>query len=265
MRRLSCIVAMLGAGGTACEVIAGIQTLQRAPRDGSVPTEDAQTPSESAPADDGPASPADAQDTDLFEASTPLEASTLLDNTTSTESDAGDAGPDSNGTQPDARAEGGSSDSGLRDAPPEGPLCVGDLSNIGTRDFRISFSLTTSQGSEGALVNQRSTCSFGMFWDIRLLNGALFIETDDGQNYMQLTTSGRVVNDGQAHAVLVRRTSASVTVQIDGAAAGTGVSQASFARLPPVVSGMDPCQVGLMKDNTAAFKGTLTNLCVSAP
>ncbi|HEV3188876.1 MAG TPA: laminin G domain-containing protein, partial [Polyangiaceae bacterium] len=217
------------------------------------------------PADDGPTLLADAQDTDLSDASTLAESSTLPDNTTSMESDAGDAGPDSNGTQRDANAEGASSDSAPRDAPPEGPPCVGDLSNIGTRDFRISFSVTTSQGSQSALVNQRSTCSFGMFWDIRLENGALFIETDDGQNYMQFTTSGRAVNDGQPHAVLVRRTSASVTAQIDGAAVGTGVSRASFGRLPAVVSGMDPCQVGPMKDNTVAFTGTLTNLCVSAP
>jgi len=250
---------MLAAGGTACEVIAGIQNLQLVPPDGNVPTEDAQTPPESAPPDDSQTLPADAEDTDLF------EASTLADGATSTEPDAGDAAPDSTDTQPDTSAGDGSSDSGPGDAPREGPPCADDLSNVGTRDFRISFSLTTSQGSLSALVNQRSNCGHGMFWDIRLSSGALEIETDDGQNYMQFTTSGRAVNNGQPHAVLVRRTSGLVTVQIDGAAVGSGVSQASFARLPPVVSGMDPCQVGPLKDNTVAFKGTLTNLCVSAP
>jgi hypothetical protein len=257
MRRLWCIAAVLAAGGSACEVIAGIRDLHLAPPGGDVPPDDAQTP-ESALADESPApAPDDAQDTGV------VEASGLPDDTSS---DAGDVGlTDSNGTRLDASVEDATFDSGLRDALAEGSPCVGDLSNIGAGDFRISFSLTSSQRGTVAVANQRTTCWFGMFWDVRLLNGTLEIETDDGVNYMQFTTSGHLVNDGQPHQVLIRRTSQMVTVQIDGVAAGTGVSRASFGRLSPVVWGMDPCQVGPMKDSTVAFKGTLTNLCVTVP
>jgi len=36
--------------------------------------------------------------------------------------------------------------------------CVRDLSNIGTGDFHISFSVMTTQAGLTALINQRATC-----------------------------------------------------------------------------------------------------------
>ncbi len=48
-----------------------------------------------------------------------------------------------------------------------GAACLGDLSNIGAADFHISFTLTTDAGAM-PVVNQRATCNFGMFWDVRM-------------------------------------------------------------------------------------------------
>jgi hypothetical protein len=192
------------------------------------------------------------------------EAPILPDDSPSMESDTDAVPPDSNATQFDASTEDAHPDSAPRDPSPEGSRCLGDLSNIGVRDFSISFSLTTSQRGTVALVNQRTACSFGMFWDIRLTNGSLQIETSDGTNYAIFRTTGRPVNDGASHDIIVRRTAELVSVHIDGAAAGTGASGASFAQLAPV-SGMDPCEVGPMKDGTVALSGTLTNLCIAVP
>jgi Laminin G domain len=257
MRRLWCIAAALAAGGSACEVVAGIRDLRFVPPDGLAPPGDAQTTPESGLGEGSPAPAPDSDDTDAVQ--------TLADSTPSMDSDAVAEFTDSSGTQHDASAQDASFDSGPSDARPEGPACAGDLSNIGVGDFRISFTLTTLQLGIVAVVNQRSACGHGMFWDIRLFSGALKIETDDGAQYTQFTTAGSLVNDGLPHNVLVRRKVQLLTVQIDGLTAAMGASPASFARLSPAVSGMDPCQSGPLSDGTVAFKGTLTDLCISAP
>jgi hypothetical protein len=49
---------------------------------------------------------------------------------------------------------------GPADASEGGATCADDLSNIGTADFTIAFSL-----------NQRSACTFSMLWDVRVSSG----------------------------------------------------------------------------------------------
>jgi hypothetical protein len=160
--------------------------------------------------------------------------------------------PDSS-AQPSATA-----DSATADA----PVCSGDLSNIGSGDFRVSFVITTTQTQFAALVNQRAVCAHAVFWDVRMTTGGLLaVETDDDTNYTPLTSSGAKVNDGRPHDVLVQRAAGTLTVYVDGVASGAAPSIASFGQLPPLRSGADACTAAI--DGTMTFTGTLTDLCVS--
>jgi Laminin G domain len=154
--------------------------------------------------------------------------------------------------------------SGASDAGQDASACKGDLSNVGTGDFHVSATITTVQSGLVALANQRGVCGFGVFWDIRIQNGLLFVETDDNTSYTNLVSTGKTVNDGQPHDVLVNRTAGTLTAYIDGVASGSKRSAASLASLPPLLSRTDPC-IGHTGDPTVAFVGTIANLCVAAP
>jgi hypothetical protein len=157
-------------------------------------------------------------------------------------------------------------DSAVSDSGQDAARCINDLSNIGTGDFQISFSMTGSQTGRTALVNQRRICYFEAFWDIRVSDGALLIETDQNSqsNWVLFTTKGPLVNDGQVHTVLVRRSAETVTAYIDGIASGSFISRASFGPLAPIAIGTDPCDNTSM-DSTVAFTGKVTNLCITIP
>jgi hypothetical protein len=142
------------------------------------------------------------------------------------------------------------------------PLPVAGLSNIGTADFHISLTVTTTQSARTALINQRAFCWFGGFWDIRLVNGALLIETCDASvNYTTVSTQGPLVNDGRPHRVIVERVRKQLTVYIDGIASGGGLSNSAFGLLPPV-SRHDPCE---MAGQYGPFVGSIANLSVMSP
>jgi Laminin G domain len=151
---------------------------------------------------------------------------------------------------------------------------IGSLSNIGTQNFHISFRIVTTQVGWVALVNQRSGCGFGFFWDIRQCApgrdgcpaaDVLIVETDNNdQASYQAIFSKSPVNDGQAHDVVVARTARMLTIQIDGnAPSNATTSVASFgATMPPVQVGKDVC---IRVDSTVALTGTLSNLCITSP
>ena len=156
-------------------------------------------------------------------------------------------------------------DSAVHDSGQDAARCINDLSDIGRADFQISFSMMGTQTELTALVNQRRICYFGAFWDIRVENGALIIETDGNSqaNWMSFTTKGPLVDDGREHSVLVQRRAGTVTAYIDGMASGTSTSRASFGALPPTAIGTDPCDNSV--DHTVAFTGKVTNLCITSP
>jgi laminin G domain protein len=165
---------------------------------------------------------------------------------------------------------------------PDSPACIGSLSNIGTADFHISFTVKTSQAGFAALVSQRKTCLLGDYWDVRMADGHIQVETDDtdGANHwtqlcaaVEGSDAGRCtsvapanlpppVNDGQPHRVVISRSSGSLQASVDALTSSAVESQASFGSLSPVAIGSDPCE-GV--DGTVAFTGTLTNLCLSTP
>jgi hypothetical protein len=147
-----------------------------------------------------------------------------------------------------------------------GGTCKDDLSVIGTGDFTIKFTITTTQGgSNVAVLNQRGSCGYSVFWDIRMNAGLLRAETDDGT-----TTTGYIsldgtvaVNDGAPHVVIVKRVAQVLTITVDGNAAGSGASTASLTSLSALQVGADVCD-GL--DGTVALTaGTITNICITSP
>jgi len=144
------------------------------------------------------------------------------------------------------------------------PACTGDLSNIGTGDFRIAFTLTTQTTKREALLNQRSACTVGMFWDLRLApsTGHIQYEIDDGPHDVQ--GEGNVAaNDGLAHQIVFSRTAGTLTLQVDSATVMTSGGVAplvSFGSLPPLRQGTDVCD---NLDGTQPLSGTITQVCVS--
>jgi hypothetical protein len=140
--------------------------------------------------------------------------------------------------------------------------CVRDLSNIGTGDFHISFSVMTAQVGQTALINQRATCDFGQFWDIRMSDGALLVETAEGANLSTFKTVGPKVNDGGKHSVTIARVSGTIAGFIDGAAVGTVASSTSLRQLTPLVTHSDPCD---QRDGTLPLVGAVADVCLTTP
>jgi hypothetical protein len=152
------------------------------------------------------------------------------------------------------------------------PNAVSDLSSVGTGDFQVSFRVQTSQSGWVALVDQRSACTSGQFWDIRLCApdtqkrcaaaGSVIVETSSTGQYSFLD-SKVPVNDGRGHDVTVARASGVLTIAVDGAiSGGTASSKANFTALPARLVGNDAC-VG--HDGTNALVGTLSDLCITTP
>jgi hypothetical protein len=146
---------------------------------------------------------------------------------------------------------------------------VRDLSNIGTGDFSVSFRIATAQTGWVEVVSQRSACTNGNFWDIRLcapdsqkrctVSGSILVETSSSGAYA-FVDSKIAVNDGSPHDVAVARASGVVKIEVDGKVSGSAPSKASFGSLPAVQTGNGAC-VG--HDSTQLLAGTISDVCIS--
>jgi hypothetical protein len=166
----------------------------------------------------------------------------------------------------DTKIDAGAKDTGGTASCPvplSGAACTGDLSNIGTGDFTISFTVTTTQKG-GALINQRSSCTqlCGMFWDLRMnSNGNIGTETcagPDRASYFTILGDSRI-NDGKPHDVLFQRAGGLDSLYVDCVNFGSVNDSNSFTALAPLASGADVCEA---VDGTAALVGTIANVCV---
>jgi hypothetical protein len=142
--------------------------------------------------------------------------------------------------------------------------CMNDLSNIGAGDFTVALQMSTTQTGTVAVLNQRSVCNTSIFWDLQLqAGGAIQIETDAVANYDRIRGSV-VVADGKTHDIVVKRVSEQITIYVDGKVdpSGQGASLSAFQTLAAIAVGTDVCDspTGLQ-----AFKGTLSDVCVSFP
>jgi len=153
-------------------------------------------------------------------------------------------------------------------APSDAGSCPGgtkDLSNVGTADFKISFRITTKQSGWVAILNQRDICSFGTFWDIRQSGtNKLHVEIDDNSSpgYENLESTV-AINDGRPHNVSVARVAGKLTIRVDGVAAGEAMFTTALGALPPLSVGDDICVGTVNNPVTAAFSGTLTDVCIT--
>jgi hypothetical protein len=227
--------------------------------DGDAPNHDAANPTTGDATADTTAPPP-ASDAGTEEAGNGGDGAEPADSSSATDTGGLDAGDD--GTTADASVDSGSPPDGSpHDAhPPDAATCTDNLSGIGTGNFHLSVTITTTQAGPAALLNQRSTCGHGMFWDLRTAaGGTLQFETDDGTTYVALACS-HVVNDGSAHAITVARVSKSMTIAVDGTPCASGTSATSFAQLPPLEKGVDPCDG---HTSTMPFSGTMANPCVT--
>jgi hypothetical protein len=169
-----------------------------------------------------------------------------------------DAGPAETGV-----ADTGEAGADSADAAPDANPCSGDLSNIGTADFRVSLTVTTHQTGLVAVVNQRTWCSPSLFWDIRIDGGFVYVEADDITSYGAIQSRGPRVDDGRPHDVLFQRKSHVLSVSVDDAGGTpTTPSTASFGRLPIVLVGEDVC---IPQDGTVALVGKVSNICIASP
>ena len=171
---------------------------------------------------------------------------------------------DATSSVPDAPGVEAGPESSTMDAGDASP-CTQDLKNIGTGAFSISFTLKTTQPDAViALANQRSVCSNGVYWDIRLVNGLVYVEISDLQTGLAtFAVPGSPLNDGAAHDIVVRRALRRVLVTVDGKVSTSGMANQSFDdTLFPLRTGKDVC-VGTDKTMPLdATLGGIANLCV---
>jgi hypothetical protein len=138
--------------------------------------------------------------------------------------------------------------------------CNGDLSNLGTGDFEIKFTLKTSATQLSEILNQRAVCANSFFWDIQLLNGTLQVEVDDNHQHYTSCQGTTQVNDGKPHRVVVRRVAGRLTTYVDcvldmACACAADLSTA----LNPLRTTLAGCQ-----SPPPDLVGTLSDVCVSS-
>jgi hypothetical protein len=179
-----------------------------------------------------------------------------------TTGDAGGSDGATGGSSGDARAMG---DAG-GDAGDVGRTCVTDLSGVGTGDFRISFTLTTTEsGLTIALLSQRTGCDqSSTFWDVSLSPTAgIVAATDDGvAAHYTFVEAGSAMNDGRPHKIDVIRRDGKLWYEHDGAIDSVQTSDSyAFGTFPPLVLGSSAC-VGT---TPAAGYATISDVCITEP
>jgi hypothetical protein len=141
---------------------------------------------------------------------------------------------------------------------------------VGTGDFHIAFTFTTTAGSiDMAVVNQRTGCNeSSTWWDVSYIpstttQGALQVGTCNGSSstYVILEQgTGALPDDGHPHRVVVGRIRGQLQFTLDSVLAAGPVSDPSvFGAFPPLRIGVDDC---------AGFGqtiGTVTDVCITTP
>jgi hypothetical protein len=166
----------------------------------------------------------------------------------------------------DAAKDSGSDSASLDASHPDssptdaGKPCNNDLSNIGTGDFTISLRMTTAQSGRQAVVNQRSVCNSGDFWEVEVTTAnELQLETDGTSHVLVNPTP--TVSDGKPHDVVIKRVAQQVTITIDGTVApgGTAPCTSAFGALAALRITTSVCS------GEAPFVGSITNVCITSP
>jgi hypothetical protein len=233
------LIAAMGTIGIGCAQLVGFTEITAA--DGSVEdTTSDDTTRDSAPSNDIDGNDTSGNDTGIDRGSMP------------------DAGSDV-----DSATDGSSTDSVIDGSPsdiqngPDAFSCSAGLSNVHTGDFLISFTMQTNQSDNFiGLVDQRTICVNGLFWDAWLVDQHVRLELSDNSRYASLVTKGVPLNDNNPHDVLITRTNGVVTIVVDGALAGSQTMDQNLGSLPPLLIGNGRCP------GVVAIRQAITNACV---
>ncbi|MEZ4314845.1 MAG: LamG domain-containing protein, partial [Polyangiaceae bacterium] len=88
--------------------------------------------------------------------------------------------------------------------------------SFGTADFTVDFWVKTTATRGEGVVGRRPVCAHSNMFDVRMGNGYIGVELDDGNvNYNALTTS-KQVNDGLYHHVAIARKGVKLSIFVDG-------------------------------------------------
>jgi hypothetical protein len=144
--------------------------------------------------------------------------------------------------------------------------CKSDLSNVGTGNFHIQFTLTTTT-ARGAVLNQRGVCYTDEMWDVRTTSdGALEVETDDNNGTYTDIVTPIAVADGNPHAIVITRLDGTLMVMIDGAEVASATSTANLTTLHALATKTDICITtggsNGTGDGTVPLVGTVTDVCL---
>jgi formylglycine-generating enzyme required for sulfatase activity len=158
---------------------------------------------------------------------------------------------------------GGAGGSSSSDA---GGACVTDLAGVGTGDFRIAFTVTTTARMNVALLSQRIGCDqSSMLWGVTLnYNGQIAAATADGvAGHWAATTGANSVADGRPHAIVFVRTSGKIWISRDGVVDSIPVDDPySLGALPPLRIGTDDGCLGFWSAQVAG--AVISNVCISS-
>lgn len=174
-----------------------------------------------------------------------------------------DAGGEAGGAASgDSGVEGGGKDAPAEAATQDASPCVTDLSNVGAGDFRVAFTLTTTE-SDGwyALVEQQSTCDQkSSSWSVRIDSaGGIVGSTSDGQRSAGVE-AGDSVNDGRPHRVVFARTARALWYSDDGSV------RSAYVPDDQALGAMGPLSIGASScggSKPLAGAGTIENLCIT--
>ena len=144
--------------------------------------------------------------------------------------------------------------------------CTGDLSNVGTGNFNIQFTLTTTT-TNGAVLNQRSICYTDEMWDIRTTaTGQLQVETDDNNGTYTSLVTPVVVANGTPHSIVITRLNGTLLIIVDSDEVASGASKASLGALHALATKTDICDTtggpNGVGDGTVPLVGTVSDVCV---
>jgi hypothetical protein len=158
------------------------------------------------------------------------------------------------------------------------------LGDFGTADFSLEFWMSTTSTRLEGLINKRSVCGNGSFFDIRLSGGRLKVELNQSGSNVNSFNSAQTINDGSWHHVVLTRQAKTVQLYIDGSldtakstAGTTNISNGvAFSMAQHVCIGVDPTQrlTGLLDEvhvfgralsatEVAQLKGLVGAACVS--
>jgi hypothetical protein len=124
------------------------------------------------------------------------------------------------------------------------------LGDFGTADFSLEFWMSTTSTRLEGLINKRSVCGNGSFFDIRLSGGRLKVELNQSGSNVNSFNSAQTINDGSWHHVVLTRQAKTVQLYIDGSldtakstAGTTNISNGvAFSMAQHVCIGVDPTQ-----------------------